>query len=252
MHLGAAWQFTLYNRTMGGNVAEPLRARCQQMPEPAARQPFALRLEPDDPAPAYVQLERQVRIAVADGVLRPGDRLLSVRAAAAQLGLATNTVGRAYADLAREGVLVTRPGGGSAIAAFDALDQPALVRKRRERLEVLARQISVRALSLGLDPAEVVQAVARELAQRGHPVDPAAQVVAPVDDEPALLSARNQLRGTIVEIRGGEQIVEVRFRIRDGTEAVAVVTRASLERLGLQVGKPLLAHIKATEITLSR
>ena len=236
---------------MGGNVAEPSRP-ASAMPKPGARQPFALRLEPDDPAPAYVQLERQVRIAVADGVLRPGDRLLSVRAAAAQLGLATNTVGRAYADLAREGVLVTRPGGGSSVATFDALDQPSLARQRRERVEALARQITVRALSLGLAPAEVLQAVAREFAQRGRPVEAGTQIVAPVDDEPALLSARNQIRGTIVDIRGGEQIVEVRFSVRDGTEVVAVVTRSSLERLGLQVDKPLVAHIKATEITLSR
>jgi DNA-binding transcriptional MocR family regulator len=77
------------------------------MHEPTARQPFTLRVEPDDPAPAYVQLERQLRIAVADGVLQPGDRLPSVRATAAQLGLATNTVGRAYSELARGGVLVS-------------------------------------------------------------------------------------------------------------------------------------------------
>jgi len=103
----------------------------------------------------------------------------------------------------------------------------------------------------GLDPGEVVQAVVGEFDMRGHPVD-SAQVVAPVDDEPDLLSARNRMRGTIVDIRGGEQIVEVRFRVRDNSEIVAVVTRSSLERLRLQTGKPLRAHIKATEITLSR
>jgi DNA-binding transcriptional regulator YhcF (GntR family) len=107
-----------------------------------------------------------VRIAVADGVLRPGDRLLSVRAAATQLGLAANTVGRAYADLAREGVLVTRPGGGTRIAAKDALDRPALAGQRRERIQALARQIAVRALAVGLDPAEVAQAVVHEFGSR--------------------------------------------------------------------------------------
>jgi molybdopterin-binding protein len=116
----------------------------------------------------------------------------------------------------------------------------------------MARQIVVRALSLGLDPNEVMQAVAREFDKRGHVVDSAARMVAPVEDEPALLSSRNQLQGSIVDIRGGERIVEVRFRVRDGSEAVAVVTRASLDRLGLQVDKPLVAHVKATEITLGR
>jgi molybdopterin-binding protein len=36
-----------------------------------------------------------------------------------------------------------------------------------------------------------------------------------------------------------------------GTEANAVITRASLERLGLQRGGNAIAHLKATDITLS-
>jgi DNA-binding transcriptional regulator YhcF (GntR family) len=50
-----------------------------------------LRLEADDPAPAYIQLERQVRLAVAAGVLRPGDRLLSVRDDAAVVAVVTRS-----------------------------------------------------------------------------------------------------------------------------------------------------------------
>ncbi len=212
---------------------------------------FTFRLERDDPAPAYVQLERQVRIAAADGALEPGARLPSVRAVAAQLGLATNTVARAYAELAREGVLITRPGGGSTVASRDTLDRPALARQRRERLTVLARQLAVRALAMGLEPSAVMDALAVEFVRRGHPVERASTTISPVEDEPALLSSRNQLRGTIVAISGGEQIVEVRLKLVDGTEAVAVVTRASLHRLGLQRGGMATAHLKATEITLS-
>jgi DNA-binding transcriptional MocR family regulator len=40
----------------------------------------------DEPEPAYLQLERQMRLAIADGVLQPGDRLPSERATAARLG----------------------------------------------------------------------------------------------------------------------------------------------------------------------
>ena len=148
---------------------------------------FGFRIEPDDPAPAYVQLQRQVRIAAAEGVLQPGQRLPSVRATAAELGLATNTVARAYAELAREGVLVTRPGGGSSIAPRDALDRPALERQRRERLSVLARQLVVRALATGLEPEAVMESVAAEFAKRGQPIGRDAIRIAPVDDEPALL-----------------------------------------------------------------
>ena len=141
------------------------------MPDADQRPPFTFRLEPDDPAPAYVQLERQVRIAAAKGALEPGARLPSVRAVAAQLGLATNTVARAYAQLAREGVLVTRPGGGSTLAPHDSLDRPALARQRRERLALLARQVAVRTLAIGLEPSAVMDALASEFARRGHPVE---------------------------------------------------------------------------------
>jgi molybdate transport system regulatory protein len=96
-----------------------------------------------------------------------------------------------------------------------------------------------------------MDALATQFAKRGHPVERSSVAVAPVEDEPALLSSRNQLTGTIVSISGGEQIVEVRLKLVDGTEAVAVITRASLQRLGLQRGGKAVAHLKATDITLS-
>ena len=129
-----------------------------------------LQLELDDPAPAYVQLERRVRLAIADGTLQPGDRLPSVRQLALRLRLAPNTVGRAYADLAREGVIVAKAGGGSEIAPHDSLDRTALSLSRQERLRTLARQAAVRGLALGFESAEIIGAVGAELAARGHPV----------------------------------------------------------------------------------
>jgi len=90
----------------------------------------------DDEAPTYLQIERRVRVAVASGLLKPGDSLPSVRAVARQLGISPNTVGGAYADLSREGVIVGRAGGGSAIASRNQLDEPALQRTRLEGLHV--------------------------------------------------------------------------------------------------------------------
>ncbi len=143
-------------------------------PDQPGRQPASLdailTIDPEDPVPAYVQIERRVRLAVADGSLQPGTRLPSVRQLARRLGLATNTVGRAYADLARESVIVARAGGGSEVASPDRLDRGALARTRQERLRLLARQAAVRGLSLGFAPEEIVQAVARELEARGHAV----------------------------------------------------------------------------------
>src|SRR5438552_18675641 len=149
-----------------------MHARSSGPEEPAAENLVAaLRtLREGDPAPVYVQIERRIRMGVADGTLQPGDHLPSVRDLARKLGLSPNTVGRAYADLSREGVIMARAGGGSEIAARDRLDQPALLRGRVERLRVLARQMAVRGLALGLEPDEITEAVRSELAAHGRPI----------------------------------------------------------------------------------
>src|SRR6478609_244272 len=100
-------------------MAIRMRARQSAAQEPTVADALveALRmLRDDDSAPVYIQIERRIRMSVADGTLQPGDHLPSVRDLARQLGLSPNTVGRAYADLSREGVISARAGGGSEIA----------------------------------------------------------------------------------------------------------------------------------------
>jgi molybdopterin-binding protein len=202
-----------------------------------------------DPAPAYIQLERRVRVAVADGVLKPGDALPSVRKLAGQIGVSPNTVGRAYADLAREGVIVARAGGGSAIAAHERLDHPTLQRSRQERLLILSRQPAVRGLALGFDASQIVEALKRELASHGHPVPPTIPPTPLGEDEVPLLSSRNRLRGTVASVRAGEMLAEVTLEV-PAARVVAAITRVSLDRLGLEPGRKASAYVKASEVTL--
>ena len=208
------------------------------------------RLHQDDPAPVYVQIERRIRMGVADGTLQPGDHLPSVRDLARKLGLSPNTVGRAYADLSREGVIMARAGGGSEIAPRERLDQPALRRTRIERLRVLARQTAVRGLALGLEPDEIAEAVKAELAARGRPVSGQSVSETLGEQEAPLLSARNRLRGRIASIRAGELLAEVTIELREGQQVVAAVTRSSVDRLGLEPGGRVSVYVKATELTL--
>lgn len=63
------------------------------------------------------------------------------------------------------------------------------------------------------------------------------------------LSARNQLRGTVTALRVDGLMAEVTLAIGD-QELVSVITRSSAERLGLAVGAPAVAVIKATEILI--
>jgi GntR family transcriptional regulator len=209
-------------------------------------------LRRDDSAPVYIQIERCIRLSVADGSLQPGDRLPPVRELASRLDLSPNTVGRAYADLSREGVISARAGGGSEIAGRDKLDQPALLRTRLERLRLLARQTVVRGLALGLEPDEIVAAVRSELAAHGRPTSGAPPTDTLGSQEPPLLSARNRLRGTVRSLRAGEMLAEVTVELDTPSQVVAAITRNSVERLGLEPGGRASVYIKATELTLGR
>jgi GntR family transcriptional regulator len=232
-----------------------MRARSSGSEEPATAENLvaALRtLRDGDPAPVYVQIERRIRMGVADGTLQPGDHLPSVRDLARQLGLSPNTVGRAYANLSREGVITARAGGGSEIGARDRLNQPALLRTRIERLRVLARQMAVRGLALGLEPDEIADAVRAELATQGRPVSGTPMQATLGQQEPPLLSARNRLRGSIVSIRAGELLAEVTIDLRQDAQVIAAVTRASIDRLALETGGRVTVYVKATELTLGQ
>lgn len=65
------------------------------------------------------------------------------------------------------------------------------------------------------------------------------------------LSARNQLRGTIVSVAVEGVMAEVRIRIGE-QELVSVITRGSAERLRLAAGDEVIAVIKSTEIMIGR
>jgi molybdopterin-binding protein len=66
------------------------------------------------------------------------------------------------------------------------------------------------------------------------------------------LTARNQLRGTVVSIASDGLLCEVVLRLGDGQEVVAIVTRGSVQRLRLKKDQGATAVIKATEVMLYR
>lgn len=64
------------------------------------------------PVAVYVQIENQIRFAIAAGQLKPGDQLPSVRELSEQVNVNPNTVAKAYRDLEVMGLLYTRRGMG--------------------------------------------------------------------------------------------------------------------------------------------
>lgn len=67
--------------------------------------------------PPFEQVRDGVAAAVRTGALAAGDRLPTVRKLAADLGLASNTVARAYRELEEAGVVETRGRNGTFVAA---------------------------------------------------------------------------------------------------------------------------------------
>lgn len=63
-------------------------------------------------------------------------------------------------------------------------------------------------------------------------------------------SARNQFVGTVSGLREGEVSFEVRVRLDDANEVVAVITRASAENLELGIGREVHAFVKAPSVLI--
>lgn len=72
--------------------------------------------------PLFDQLRSQVIDGVRDGRLPPGTRLPTVRELAGELGLAVNTVARAYRELETAGLVETRGRFGTFVARADPAD----------------------------------------------------------------------------------------------------------------------------------
>ena len=96
-----------------------------------------LRISPEGGVPLYQQIVEQVKRLVAGGRLQPGADVPPIRVLAEQLRINPNTVARAYLELQREGVIVTRQGSGTVVAEAKS-PMP-----RRDKLRILARTADV-------------------------------------------------------------------------------------------------------------
>jgi molybdopterin-binding protein len=65
------------------------------------------------------------------------------------------------------------------------------------------------------------------------------------------ISARNQLKGKVKEVKHGAVNSEVTIELPGGLEVVSVITRTSAENLGLAKGKDVYAVVKATSVMIA-
>ena len=108
-----------------------------------------VKLSRNDPLPLYDQVCAEIRRAIADGEISPGERLPPARDLAAVLDVNTNTVLRALRLLRNEGLLEFRRGRGVTVAG--SARQGAVLARARELVQYARRH--------GYDRDELIQII---------------------------------------------------------------------------------------------
>ncbi len=108
----------------------------------------------------YHQIADAIRKDILNGRYKPGDRLPSVRSLCEHWRCTPGTIQRAYSELAREGLLVSRAGRGTQVAGgvspLRAQGQETL---RRANLVNRMESVLLEALTAGYAPGEIQQAM---------------------------------------------------------------------------------------------
>jgi DNA-binding transcriptional regulator YhcF (GntR family) len=123
-----------------------------------------VRIDRGSGVPESQQLRRKVAGLIERGTLGPGERLPPVRALAEQLGLAVNTVAKAYRELEVAGFVVGRGRLGTFVADTLPTRPPAA----EAQLAEVAETYAARARQLGFGPSDALEQARRALnARRG-------------------------------------------------------------------------------------
>jgi DNA-binding GntR family transcriptional regulator len=123
--------------------------------------------DPRDPRPAYEQIADDVRAAIKDGRLQPGDRLPTEREHASRYGVAVGTYRQALSVLRQEGRLTTHKRHGTVVVRPEESPSPEYV-ELSERLDQIERHVSQLArqiAEISKSPAPEGAGLAARLAQ---------------------------------------------------------------------------------------
>ena len=118
-----------------------------------------LRVDPASRVPLSTQLRAGIVARIVSGRLSGGDRLPPVRTLASDLGLAPNTVAKAYRELETAGYVVGRGRHGTFVT--EVLPEPSGAGE--DALEDAARAFASRARQLGATRTRALEAVRRAL-----------------------------------------------------------------------------------------
>ncbi|HWF92482.1 MAG TPA: GntR family transcriptional regulator [Terriglobales bacterium] len=114
-----------------------------------------------DSRPMYLQIMEQIKQRIGVGDWAAGQAIPSIRQLAVDIGVSVITVKRAYLELEREGVIMTRQGKG----CFVASDSQVGARIREQKLAQQLEQAVRSAALMGLSPRNLEKRI-REVFER--------------------------------------------------------------------------------------
>lgn len=119
-------------------------------------------IDPHNGVPIYEQIVRQVKFAIAEGTLIPGQLLPSVRALSQRLAINPNTIARAFQQLQTDGSIESLRGRGL-VVTNQAVESCRNARKLI--LEERIRSVLAEALHGGLSSKDIRKIVTQQLEQ---------------------------------------------------------------------------------------
>jgi len=113
----------------------------------------------DADKPIYLQIIDRISKEIVRGVLKPGDKLPSVREMAIQSGVNPNTIQRTYSEMERMEIVETKRGQGTFV-----IDDEGMLMKLKKGMETKVVESFVQSMrEIGASEKEIVESVERFL-----------------------------------------------------------------------------------------
>ncbi|ONI45907.1 hypothetical protein AN640_04035 [Candidatus Epulonipiscium fishelsonii] len=94
-----------------------------------------IKLNIADNRPIYIQIVDGIKEQIIKGILKPQEKLPSIRTMASMLTVTPNTISKAYQELEHQGIIVSAQGKGNFIA------ENPISKMREEKVEVIKKQL---------------------------------------------------------------------------------------------------------------
>ncbi|MDG5816547.1 GntR family transcriptional regulator [Chitinispirillales bacterium ANBcel5] len=124
---------------------------------------FTFTLSNSSGVPYYRQIVNQVMYAVANGMLKPGERLPTVRQLAVDLQVNLNTIVKAYGELEIRGVVNTQQGTGTFVSECGTQIDP---KEKQKGIERLCFQFLDEIAAMSVSTDEVITTLKRIIKER--------------------------------------------------------------------------------------